>query len=157
MSRSSPARKNIALEVATSPADKPAPPLSQDTFRRLGLYGLGRIAPVLLAALVTEEPLLLVGPHGTAKTLLLTRIAAALGLECRHYNASLLNFDDLVGFPLPDAAGGLRYVDTPASIWGAGAVIFDEISRCRPDIQNKLFPIIHERRAQGLLLEGLYW
>ena len=155
MSRSSPARKNIALEVATSPADKPAPPLSQDTFRRLGLYGLGRIAPVLLAALVTEEPLLLVGPHGTAKTLLLTRIAAALGLECRHYNASLLNFDDLVGFPLPDAAGGLRYVDTPASIWGAGAVIFDEISRCRPDIQNKLFPIIHERRAQGLLLEGL--
>ena len=34
-------------------------------------------------------------------------------------------------------------------------MIFDEISRCRPDIQNKLFPIIHERRAQGILLDGL--
>lgn len=34
-------------------------------------------------------------------------------------------------------------------------MIFDEISRCRPDIQNKLFPIIHERKVQGLTLEGL--
>ena len=38
---------------------------------------------------------------------------------------------------------------------GCGAVIFDEISRCRPDIQNKLFPIIHERKVQGISLEGL--
>ena len=41
------------------------------------------------------------------------------------------------------------------AIWGAGAVIFDEISRCRPDIQNKLFPIIHERKVQGITLEDL--
>jgi MoxR-like ATPase len=148
--------RSNAINVASMPeaaALEPAP--RHDPFRGLGLYGLGRIAPVLIAALVTEEPLLLIGPHGTAKTLLLMRIASALGLVCRHYNASLLNFDDLVGFPLPDEKGGLRYVGTPASIWGAGAVIIDEISRCRPDIQNKLFPIIHERRAQGLLLEGL--
>jgi MoxR-like ATPase len=76
-------------------------------------------------------------------------------LEFRHYNASLLNFDDLVGFPLPGKEGRLEYIKTPAAIWGAGAVIFDEISRCRPDIQNKLFPIIHERKVQGLTLDGL--
>ncbi|NBX06406.1 MAG: MoxR family ATPase [Betaproteobacteria bacterium] len=122
---------------------------------RLGLIGLSAIEPPLLAALITGQPLLLIGPHGTAKTLLLTRIATALGLEFRHYNASLLNFDDLVGFPLPGKDGSLQYVHTPASIWGAGAVIFDEISRCRPDIQNKLFPIIHERRVQGMLLDAL--
>ena len=124
-------------------------------FKRLGLQGLDGIAPVLLAALATEEPLLLIGPHGTAKSLLLTRVATALGLEFRHYNASLLNFDDLVGFPLPGKDGRLEYIKTPAAVWGAGAVIFDEISRCRPDIQNKLFPIIHERKVQGLSLEGL--
>jgi MoxR-like ATPase len=124
-------------------------------FRQLGLHGLEDIAPILVAALATEEPLLLIGPHGTAKSLLLTRIAAALGLQFRHYNASLLNFDDLVGFPLPGKDGRLEYVKTPAAIWGAGAVIFDEISRCRPDIQNKLFPIIHERKVQGLALDGL--
>ena len=124
-------------------------------FKALGLQGLDELAPVLIAALATEEPLLLIGPHGTAKSLLLTRIATALGLPFRHYNASLLNFDDLVGFPLPGPGGQLEYVKTPAAIWGAGAVIFDEISRCRPDIQNKLFPIIHERKVQGLALDGL--
>lgn len=129
--------------------------LSSSPLSALGLYGLESLSPIVLAALLTEQPLLLIGPHGTAKTLLLTRIAEALGLENRHYNASLLNFDDLIGFPLPDANGSLRYVETPASIWGAQAVIFDEISRCRPDIQNKLFPIIHERRAQGLKLTDL--
>jgi MoxR-like ATPase len=122
---------------------------------RLGLVGFSSLEAPLLAALVTSSPLLLIGPHGTAKSLLLTRVATALGLEFRHYNASLLNFDDLVGFPLPGKDGKLQYIQTPASIWGAGAVIFDEISRCRPDIQNKLFPIIHERRVQGLLLEDL--
>ena len=153
-----------AAVTALSPTPQPAPaavvgPPSPTKlagpFKRLGLQGLDAIAPVLLAALATEEPLLLIGPHGTAKSLLLTKVATALGLEFRHYNASLLNFDDLVGFPLPGKNGQLDYVKTPAAVWGAGAVIFDEISRCRPDIQNKLFPIIHERRVQGLALEGL--
>ena len=69
---------------------------------------------------------------GTAKSLLLGRVAAALELSFRHYNASLLNFDDLVGFPVPAPDRTLEYLKTPAAIWGAGAVIFDEISRCRP-------------------------
>ncbi|MFZ9967689.1 MAG: AAA family ATPase [Steroidobacteraceae bacterium] len=139
------------------PAEPPvgAAFFSEGALARLGLYGYEPLEPVLLAALVTEEPLLLIGAHGTGKSLLLTRVAEALGLPFRHYNASLLNFDDLVGFPLPNKDGSLEYVRTPAAIWGAGAVIFDEISRCRPDIQNKLFPVIHERRVQGLPLEGL--
>ncbi len=128
---------------------------SRDLLDGIGLIGLSDLEPIVLAALATEDPLLLIGPHGTGKSLLLTRIAEALGLAFRHYNSSLLNFDDLVGFPLPDKNGSLEYVKTPAAIWGAEAVIFDEISRCRPDIQNKLFPIIHERRAQGILLEEL--
>ncbi len=134
----------------------PAPAqIAPAVFERLGLYGLRGLDAVLLAALATEEPLLLIGAHGTGKTLLLTRVADALALSFRHYNASLLNFDDLVGFPLPGKDGTLEYVKTPAAIWGAQAVLFDEISRCRPDIQNKIFPIVHERKVQGLALSGL--
>lgn len=76
----------------------------------------------------------------------LERIATVLKLTWRHYNASLLNYDDLVGYPLPNARGELDFVRTPASIWDAEIVFFDEISRCRADLQNKLFPILHERR-----------
>lgn len=122
---------------------------------QLGVVGIGQIEPVVIGALISGDPLLLIGGHGAGKSYLLERIAIALGLEWRHYNASLLNFDDLVGYPLPSASGGLSYIQTPASIWGAEAVFIDEISRCRPDIQNKLFPVIHERRVQGLLLEPL--
>jgi len=123
----------------------------------LGIIGMEPIEPVILGALIGGEPLLLVGPHGTGKSYLLTRISAALGLELRHYNASLLNYDDLVGYPLPNGRGGLEFIQTPASIWGANAVFIDEISRCRPDLQNKLFPIIHERRVQGILLDKLLY
>lgn len=139
-------------------ASKPVPAqpiFKNNLLRELGVVGLGELEPVILAALVTEEPLLLIGAHGTGKSLLLTRISEALGLEFRHYNASLLNFDDLIGFPLPTPGGSLEYIRTPASIWGAEAVIFDEISRCRPDMQNKLFPVVHERKVQGIPLEGL--
>ena len=147
-------KKVNALASTVQDSDSPVF-RAKGCLERLGLIGLSSIEPPLLAALATGNPLLLIGPHGTAKSLLLTRIATALGLVFRHYNASLLNFDDLVGFPLPGKDGSLQYIRTPAAIWGAGAVIFDEISRCRPDIQNKLFPIIHERRVQGMLLEDL--
>jgi MoxR-like ATPase len=139
----------------SSPVQEQRNNYQSSLLRGLGIVGLRELEPVILAALVTEDPLLLVGAHGTGKSLLLTRISEALGLQFRHYNSSLLNFDDLVGFPLPTEGGSLEYIKTPAAIWGAEAVIFDEISRCRPDMQNKLFPIVHERRVQGILLEEL--
>ncbi len=130
--------------------DMPRPVLES-----LGVYGLNGLEPILLAALAGESTLLLIGEHGSGKSMLLERIATALGLRWRHYNTSLLSFDDLVGYPIPNAEGNLTFVKTPAAIWGAQAVFFDEISRARPDLQNKLFPIIHERRVQGIDLEGL--
>ena len=141
---------------APAQARRPRPSkLGASLFIRLGLYGLDSIEPIVLASLATESPMLLIGAHGSGKSLLLERVANALGLSWRHYNASLLNFDDLVGYPLPDAQGQLKFIQTPASIWGAQAVFIDEISRARIDIQNRLFPIIHERRVQGLPLAGL--
>ena len=49
----------------------------------LGLYGWAGLEPVLLAALASEEPLLLVGPHGCAKSFVLERLAESLGLVFR--------------------------------------------------------------------------
>ncbi len=135
------------------------PPANSHTglLRQLGLIGMDQIEPIVIAALSTGAPMLLIGPHGTAKSLLLCRLCEALGITWRHYNASLLNYDDLVGYPLPDEHGGLRFVQTPASIWDAQAVFLDEISRCRPDMQNRLFSIIHEKKVQGMPIERLIY
>lgn len=122
----------------------------------LGIQGWEHLDPILLAALATESPLLLIGPHGTAKSLLVEKIARALSLSMRHYNASLINYDDLVGIPLPEVGTNqLQFVSTPGAIWEAEFVFFDEISRCRPDLQNKMFPIVHERRIAGIRLGNL--
>jgi MoxR-like ATPase len=129
-----------------------------DRFRlaELGVYGFDRYETAILAALVTEDPLLLVGRSGTGKTYLLNTLSEALGLEHRHYNASLISFDDLVGFPYPDDAHAtVRFLETPATVWGAESVLVDEISRCKPEHQNRLFALVHERKLQGLALKRL--
>ena len=155
--------RTTAPAAALPPAPTPAPatPASpaaatrRSLLRPLGIVGYDAIEPAILAALATEEPLLLISEHGAAKTLLLVRLANALDLELRHYNASLLQFDDLAGFPIPDEQGTIRYAAPPGAIWDAEVVFFDEIGRCRPDVANKLFPIIHERRIQGVPIAKL--
>ena len=122
----------------------------------LGVYGFDRYEPIILAALITEDPMLLIGRSGTGKTFLLNSLSEALGLEHRHYNASLISFDDLVGFPYPDAENEtVKFLETPATVWGAESVLIDEISRCKPEHQNRLFSLIHERRVQGIALTKL--
>ena len=148
-------RKSAPAAVASNalaPTNGPGP---RSLLRPLGVVGYDALEPALLAALATEEPLLLVSDHGAAKTLLLVRLATALGLAVRHYNASILQFDDLIGFPIPDSAGAIRYAAPPGAIWEAEVAFFDEIGRCRPDVANKLFPIIHEKRIQGVAIDRL--
>lgn len=122
----------------------------------LRVYGFDVVEPLILAALVTEDPLLLIGPSGTGKTYLLNSLSEALGLVHRHYNASLISFDDLVGFPYPDEAkASVRFLETPATVWGAESVLVDEINRCKPEHQNRLFSLVHERKIQGQPLTAL--
>jgi MoxR-like ATPase len=128
--------------------------LVRDFIGGLGIYGFSQIEPVILAAMVTEDPLLLVGKPGTGKTQLLNLLAKSLQLEHRHYNASLISFDDLVGFPWL-ADGRVEYLPTPSTVWSSESVLVDEINRCRPEHQNRFFSIIHERKVQGIELTKL--
>jgi MoxR-like ATPase len=131
---------------------------STSVLSRLGAFGFVAQEPVILAALVTGDPLLLIGRSGTGKTFLLNSISEALQLTHRHYNASLLSFDDLVGFPYPDdARTTVRFLETPATVWSAESVLIDEINRCKPEHQNRLFSLVHERRIQGIALPSLQY
>ncbi len=122
----------------------------------LDVFGFDKIEPAILASLVTEDPLLLIGRSGTGKTFLLNSLSEELGLEHRHYNASLISFDDLVGFPFPDSENdGVKFLETPATVWGAESVLVDEISRCKPEHQNRLFSLVHERKVQGISIPKL--
>jgi hypothetical protein len=92
------------------------PVRSRGRLAALGAYGFEAQELVILAALTSGDPLLLIGRSGTGKTFLLNSISEALGLEHRHYNTSLISFDDLVGFPYPDdAKASIRFLETPAT------------------------------------------
>lgn len=122
----------------------------------MGIFGFQSLEPLILASLVTEDPILLLGKSGTGKTLILNRIAESLGLNHKHYNASLISFDDLIGFPFPSGDHKqIEYLPTPATLWGAESVLLDEISRCKPEIQNKFFSIVQEKKLQGISLHKL--
>ena len=123
---------------------------------KLGIYGLTYLEPVILAGLVDSLPILLIGKHGSAKSYLLERLSKALNLNYKFYNASLIDYDDLVGIPVPNEdKSELKYIKTDTAIWDAEVVFIDEINRTKPELQNKLFPIIYEKRVQGKDLESL--
>jgi MoxR-like ATPase len=126
--------------------------------RNLRVFGFDEHEPVILASLVSGDPILLIGNAGTGKTYLLNSISEALALEHRHYNASLISFDDLVGYPYPAPDGKeISFLPTPATIWRAESVLVDELSRCKPETQNKFFSMIHEKMIQGIPLSRLVY
>ena len=107
-------------------------PSSKQSFllRSLNLYGLDHLAPIILASLTDGQPLLLIGRHGTAKSELLNRLASALGLRHRHYNASLIAFDDLLGFPVPNTeTKAVNYLRTGGGLSDEGSVVREDSSR----------------------------
>jgi MoxR-like ATPase len=130
--------------------------VSKTILPAIGIYGYEDIEPPILASLVTADPLLLIGECGTGKTFLLNKLSEILGLEHRHYNASLISFDDLVGFPYPAKDfTEIKYLETPATVWHAESIFVDEISRCKPEHQNRFFSLIQEKRIQGIKIENL--
>ena len=126
----------------------------QSYFEDLGIYGWGQIEPVILSAIVADKSILFIGDHGSNKTEACEVIAKAVlgSIECRHYEVPHLNFDDLLGYTNPKklAKGKLEFIETPISIWGAQAALFDEINKVNPFVQGKLQEIIRTKHIMGL-------
>ena len=62
----------------------------------------------------------------------------------------------MIGFPIPDG-DQIKYLRTPLDAWDAEVLFIDEKSRCRIDMQNRLFSIVHEKKMQGQTLEKLQY
>lgn len=133
---------------------RPQPP---GIFPSLGIYGYEAIEWPILAGLVTGEPILLVGNHGSAKTQLCRQLAYSLRLQFKVYDAAKNLFEDVIGFPDPQALqdGRIGYIPTEISIWGTEFLLVDEISRANPEMQSKWLEIIRNRTVMGKAIDGL--
>ncbi|MCC7495708.1 MAG: AAA family ATPase [Fimbriimonadaceae bacterium] len=121
--------------------------------RTLGRYFVGKddILELMTLCAVAQEPLLLVGPPGTAKSDLVVKFAAALALEERDYFEYMLTKftepNEILG---PIDINQLREGSFIRRIEGklptARVVFLDEIFKSNSAILNTLLTILNERK-----------
>lgn len=122
----------------------------------------------VFASLLIGEPLLFIGGPGLAKTEVVESIGSALREDSKRlnpsnpekwfsyqiYDASKLNFEDLIGYPNPHRLKAdppeVTYVPTKSTIWGKHMIAFDELNRCVEERQSNLFEIIRSRKLHGI-------
>ena len=120
------------------------------------------------ASMVLGDPCLLIGSPGSAKTALVEAMGECLNLsyqaqpgkdrdrfEFQIYDCSMINMEDLVGFPDPKSTTSLKFIPSGMTIWGKHLVCFDEYSRQNPDQQNNILQITRSRKVQGVPLQDL--
>lgn len=125
-----------------------------DRFRRaLGAYFVGRqdVIDLMTISAVAQEPLLLIGPPGTAKSELATKFRDALGIPEEDYFEYMLT-----GFTEPSEIMGPidvrllregRYVRrVQGKLPTARMVFLDEIFKANSAILNSLLTVINERK-----------
>ncbi len=146
----------IAASIQTLQAERSSAPAGW-LLAALGFYGLDAVEEGLHIGLLTGEPILLVGRHGTAKTAICCRLGEVLGLAFHAYDAAKALFEDVVGFPNPAslARGEVSYVPTPVSLWDKEFILVDELSRAQPQMQSKWLEVIRSRRLMGRELPKL--
>jgi len=121
-------------------------------FEQLGIYGWKEENEDLaMASLLTGDPLLLIGNHGCAKTLVANKVAQALGKSFLVYDASKAMFEDVLGYPNVEKLkeGVVEYVPSKVTIWDKELILIDELNRAIPELQSKWLEIIRSRKIMG--------
>lgn len=144
----------------------------------LGIVGWVDIENQILAALVTGDPVLLVGTHGEGKTYGVKSIFGAFNKKIKVYDASKSAFEDILGFPVPtvvlnqqkaltaiasqqrqptlwmgmnETDGDMVYLKTALSIDDSTEAVFiDELSRAKPATQSRWLEVIRSRTIMGM-------
>ena len=120
--------------------------------KQLGIFGWKEADEnLVLASLLTGDPLLLIGNHGCAKTHVANKVAQALGRKFLVYDASKAMFEDVLGYPNVEKLkhGAVEYVPSPVTIWDKELVLIDELNRAVPELQIKWLEIIRSRKIMG--------
>lgn len=119
---------------------------------KLGIYGWKeQDENLILASLLTGDPLLMIGNHGCAKTHLANKVAEALGKRFTAYDAGKALFDDVLGYPNIEKLkqGKIAYIPSKVTIFDKEMVLIDEINRCDASMQSKWLEIIRSRKIMG--------
>jgi len=119
---------------------------------KLGIYGWKeQDENLVMASLLTGDPLLLIGNHGCAKTHIANKVAEALDRRFLVYDASKAMFEDVLGYPNVEKLkeGVVEYVPSPVTVWDKELILIDELNRAIPELQSKWLEVIRSRKIMG--------
>jgi len=119
---------------------------------KLGIFGWKEADEnLVMASLLTGDPILLIGNHGCAKTHVANKVAEALGRTFLAYDASKAMFEDVLGYPNVEKLkrGVVEYVPSSVTVWDKELILIDELNRAVPELQSKWLEIIRSRKIMG--------
>ena len=128
----------------------------------LGIIGWKPIDKLVTSAIITGDPLLMLGTSGAAKTSYVMRLGQVFKMMIKKkqqkdvgvsiINAATANPDDWVGFNLPPKGDGdtMRMVKSPQTIVDSVVIAIDEISRAGTRNKNKVLSLIQEGMVDGI-------
>ena len=125
--------------------------MTESIFRNLGIYGWEQNEPVIVAALVAQLPIMIVGPQGACKTEAGRAIARGIygdGVRFASYYCPNIHPEMITG-PIDIRqykAGKFDYLRTPISVWDKEVVLFDEPTRAPTAIQSSVLEFVRTRR-----------
>ena len=126
--------------------------------KNIGVLGFDPLEKVILAALVTEEPILIIGRPGTDKANLLVYISQALGLSFKKVNAAMTSKLDLTGMPVvKDNDDKITFISAPDSVWKKQALVFDLLNEAKPICMSVISSILFEKQINGYPMETLQY
>lgn len=130
----------------------PLPLNAHELLVGLGVHLSPSHAPLLLASLAAERPILLMGLPGQAKTQLVRALGDAIAPgRTRVLNAALTSFDDVRGFIRPSSLdlGHPEIIPGPWSPYRDELLFVDELSRAPSHQQSRWLQLLHERLVDG--------
>jgi len=126
--------------------------------KNIGVLGFDPLEKVILAALVTEEPMLIIGRPGTDKANLLVYISQALGLSFKKVNAAMTSKLELTGMPVvKNNDDKITFISAPDSVWKKQALVFDLLNEAKPICMSVISSILFEKQINGYPMETLQY
>ena len=126
--------------------------------KNIGVLGFDPLEKVILAALLTEEPMLIIGKPGTDKANLLAYISQALGLSFKKVNAALTCKLALTGMPvIKDNEDKITFIRSRSSVWKDEALVFDLINETKPKCFGLISSILFDKQIYGYSLDKLQY
>jgi len=126
--------------------------------KNIGVLGFDSLEKVILAALVTEEPMLIIGRPGTDKANLLAYISQALGLSFKKVNAGMTSKLEMTGMPVIRGNDDkVTFISTPGSVWKKQSLVFDLINETKPICMSVISSILFEKQINGYPMETLQY